>query len=116
MHAGQVIQGFHDRLKSHIENMAIQAENMDGAHFSKDDVKLEILDVGEQHPAGANASSGPQALLVRLKADRWIRIRIDVRTGRVVVREVGKTGEGDDRECCDTLKIRCYVKNPVYGH
>ncbi|KAF9557662.1 mediator complex subunit [Mortierella alpina] len=97
MHAGQVIQGFHDRLRSHIENMATRAENMDGAHFSKDDVKLETIDMGEQHPAGAaTVSSGPQALLVRLKADRWIRIRIDVRTGRVVVREVGKTGEGDD--------------------
>ncbi|KAF9927092.1 mediator complex subunit [Mortierella alpina] len=96
MHAGQVIQGFHDRLRSHIENMATVAENMDGAHFSNDDVKLETLDVGEDHPAGAKATSGPQALLVRLKADRWVRIRIDVRTGRVVVREVGKTGEGDD--------------------
>ncbi|KAF9950506.1 mediator complex subunit, partial [Mortierella alpina] len=96
MHAGQVIQGFHDRLRSHIESMATQAENMDGTHFSDDDVKLETLDVGEHHPAGAGASSGPQALLVRLKGDRWVRIRIDVRTGRVVVREVGKAGEGDD--------------------
>ncbi|KAF9964409.1 mediator complex subunit, partial [Mortierella alpina] len=96
MHAGQVIQGFYDRLRSHVDNMAALAENMDGAHFSKDDVKLETLDAGDHHPGGAKALSGPQALLVRLKADRWVRIRIDVRTGRVVVREVGKTGEGDD--------------------
>ncbi|KAF9345440.1 mediator complex subunit, partial [Mortierella sp. AD094] len=97
MHTRQVMQEFHDRLLSHIESLKSQSEHADGAHFSKDDIKLDTLDTGEQQGAsGAAGSSGPQALLVRLKGDRWIRIRIDVRTGQVVVREVGKTGEGVD--------------------
>ncbi|KAF8924865.1 mediator complex subunit [Dissophora ornata] len=97
MHTGQVMQEFHDRLCSHIESTETQTEQMDGALFSNEDVKLVTLDSGEQQGmAGTAGLSGPQALLVRLKGDRWIRIRIDVRTGRVVVREVGKTGEGVD--------------------
>ncbi|KAG0196968.1 mediator complex subunit [Mortierella sp. GBA30] len=99
MHTSQVIEGFYARLWSHIEKtvMATESEKMEGARFSKEDVRLETVDAREHHPvAGAAVLSGPQALLVRLKGDRWIRIRIDVRTGRVVVREMGKTGEGDD--------------------
>ncbi|KAF9095809.1 mediator complex subunit [Mortierella sp. AM989] len=97
MHTGQVMQEFYNRLWLHIENLKSQQEHSDGTHFSKDDVKLDNLDTGEQQGAsGVGSSSGPQALLVRLKGDRWIRIRIDVRTGQVVVREVGKTGEGVD--------------------
>ncbi|KAI7823767.1 mediator complex subunit MED14-domain-containing protein [Gamsiella multidivaricata] len=97
MHTGQVMQEFYDRLLLHIENTKAQAEQTDGTHFSKDDIRLKTLDSGEQQGmAGTSALPGPQALLVRLKGDRWIRIRIDVRTGRVVVREVGKTGEGVD--------------------
>ncbi|KAG0317244.1 mediator complex subunit [Dissophora globulifera] len=97
MHAGQVMQEFYDRLCSHIDNMKTQVEQMDGAYISKDDVQLTTLDFEEQQGATGTAGlSGPQALLVRLKCDRWIRVRIDVRTGRVVVREVGRTGEGID--------------------
>lgn len=97
MHTGQVMQGFYDRLWKYIESIKDKRETMEGTHFSKDDVKLEALDTGEQQSAAGTAGlPGPRALLVRLKGDRWIRIRIDVRTGRVVVREVGKTGEGDD--------------------
>ncbi|KAF9920382.1 mediator complex subunit, partial [Linnemannia zychae] len=98
MHTGQVMQGFYDRLWTYIEGIKEKRETMVGTHFSKDDVKFEMLDSNErqQSAPGAVGLSGPQALLVRLKGDRWIRIRIDIRTGRVVVREVGKTGEGDD--------------------
>jgi hypothetical protein len=98
MHTGQVMQGFYDRLWTYIESIKDKRETMEGTHFSKDDVKLEALDSGEQQLSAVGTASlpGPRALLVRLKGDRWIRIRIDVRTGRVVVREVGKTGEGDD--------------------
>ncbi|KAF9188419.1 mediator complex subunit, partial [Haplosporangium sp. Z 11] len=95
MHTGQVMQGFYDRLWSHIEDMKAHTDQMSCAHFSKEDVQLETIEVGDI-AASAKGLSGPQALLVRLKGDRWIRIRIDVRTGRVVVCEVGKTGEGDD--------------------
>ncbi|KAF9581495.1 mediator complex subunit [Lunasporangiospora selenospora] len=98
MHTGQVMQGFYDRLWSHIENTKSQSQQMEGAQFSHDDVKLETMSAGEQQALGTSSSSlaGPQVLLVRLKSDRWVRIRIDVRTGRVVVKEVGKTNEGDD--------------------
>ncbi|KAF9096039.1 mediator complex subunit [Mortierella sp. AD031] len=98
MHTGQVMQGFYDRLWSYIESIKDKREAMEGTHFSKDDVMLEAMDSGEQQHSAAGTAGlpGPRALLVRLKGDRWIRIRIDVRTGRVVVREVGKTGEGDD--------------------
>ncbi|KAI1318365.1 mediator complex subunit [Mortierella claussenii] len=97
MHTGQVIQEFYDRLFKHIEDTKAHPDQTDGASFSKDDIRLDTLDSGEQQGmAGATGLSGPQALLVRLKGDRWIRIRIDIRTGQVVVREVGKTGEGVD--------------------
>ncbi|KAF9207387.1 mediator complex subunit [Haplosporangium sp. Z 27] len=97
MHTRQVMQEFHDRLWSYIENQKSQQEYTDGTHFLKDDIKLDTLDTGEQQGSNGGAgSTGPQALLVRLKGDRWIRIRIDVRTGQVVVREVGRPGEGVD--------------------
>ncbi|KAF9902525.1 mediator complex subunit [Linnemannia zychae] len=98
MHTGQVMQGFYDRLWLYIESIKDKRETMEGTHFSKDDVKLEALDSGEQQQSAVGTAGlpGPRALLVRLKGDRWIRIRIDIRTGRVVVREVGKTAEGDD--------------------
>lgn len=108
MHTGQVMQGFYDRLWKYIESIKDKRETMEGTHFSKDDVKLEALDTGEQHQSAVGTAGlpGPRALLVRLKGDRWIRIRIDVRTGRVVVREVGKTGEGDD---CKFDTFQCTV-------
>lgn len=108
MHTGQVMQGFYDRLWTYIESVKDKRETMEGTHFSKDDVKLEALDSGEQQQSAAGTAGlpGPRALLVRLKGDRWIRIRIDVRTGRVVVREVGKTGEGDD---CKFDNVQCTV-------
>ncbi|KAI9233711.1 MAG: mediator complex subunit MED14-domain-containing protein [Podila humilis] len=93
MHAGQVMQGFYDRLWTYIENL--KGPGQEGGYFSKDDVKLESVET--EDPSSSSAlSAGPQALLVRLKGDRWIRIRIDVRSGRVVVQEVGKTGDFDD--------------------
>jgi len=82
---------------THIENTKAQSEQM-STSLSKDDIRLETLDTVEQQGMTNSVISGPRALLVRLKDDRWIRIRVDVRTGRVVVREVGKTGEGVDGE------------------
>ncbi|KAF9431947.1 mediator complex subunit [Entomortierella beljakovae] len=97
VHTRQVMQGFYNRLCSHIERLKSQTDHADGAYFSKNDIKLDTSEAGEQQGmSGIAGSSGPQALLVRLKGDRWIRIRIDIRTGQVVVREVGKTGEGVD--------------------
>lgn len=88
------MQGFYDRLWTYIENL--KGPGQEGGYFSKDDVKLESVET--EDPSSSSAlSAGPQALLVRLKGDRWIRIRIDVRSGRVVVHEVGKTGDFDDR-------------------
>lgn len=100
MHTSQAMQGFYDRLRSHIENIKSQPEHQDGARFSPEDVRLEnaIVDESQTTASASRALTDSQTLLVRLKGDRWIRIRIDVRTGRVVVREVGKTGEGDDRK------------------
>ncbi|KAF9350006.1 mediator complex subunit [Mortierella sp. NVP85] len=95
IHSGQVTQEFYDRLMTHIENTKAQSEQM-STSLSKDDIRLETLDTVEQQGMTSSIISGPRALLVRLKDDRWIRIRVDVRTGRVVVREVGKTGEGVD--------------------
>ncbi|KAG0245694.1 mediator complex subunit [Mortierella sp. GBA43] len=95
IHSGQVTQEFYDRLLAHIERTEAQSEQAN-THLSKDDVRLEILDIGEQQGIAGSGLSGPRALLVRLKGDQWIRIRVDVRTGRVVVREVGKTAEGVD--------------------
>ncbi|KAG0349716.1 mediator complex subunit [Podila minutissima] len=93
MHAGQVMQGFYDRLWTYIDNL--KGPGQEGGYFSKEDVKLESVET--EDPSSSSAlSAGPQALLVRLKGDRWIRIRIDVRSGRVVVQEVGKTGDFDD--------------------
>ncbi|KAG0050123.1 mediator complex subunit [Gryganskiella cystojenkinii] len=98
MHTGQVMRGFYDRLRSHIDNLKAQPEQQDGARFSRDDIRLETASADEAQTAvtASRSLTNSQTLLVRLKGDRWIRIRIDVRTGRVVVREVGKSGEGDD--------------------
>ncbi|KAG0087513.1 mediator complex subunit [Podila epicladia] len=93
MHAGQVMQGFYDRLWTYIDNL--KGPGQEGGYFSKEDVKLESVETEDLSSSSA-LSAGPQALLVRLKGDRWIRIRIDVRSGRVVVQEVGKTGDFDD--------------------
>ncbi|KAG0338890.1 mediator complex subunit [Podila humilis] len=99
MHAGQVMRGFYDRLSTYTENLKNQSTLAEGGYFSKDDIKLETVENTEWSSSSSSAvalSAGPQALLVRLKGDRWIRIRIDVRSGRVVVQEVGKTGDFDD--------------------
>ncbi|GJJ75588.1 mediator of RNA polymerase II transcription subunit 14 [Entomortierella parvispora] len=97
MHTSQAMQGFYDRLRSHIASIKSQPEHQDGTRFLPEDVRLESAVADESQTALASrALTDSQTLLVRLKGDRWIRIRIDVRTGRVVVREVGKTGEGND--------------------
>ncbi|KAF9911460.1 mediator complex subunit [Lobosporangium transversale] len=96
-HTGQVMQEFYDRLSRHIDATKTHPEQEDDTFFCKNDIKLDMLDSAEHSILNGVANlTGPKALLVRLKGDRWIRIRIDIRTGQVVVREVGKTGEGID--------------------
>ncbi|KAF9427883.1 mediator complex subunit [Podila epigama] len=95
-HAGQVMEGLYQRLWTYIDE--VKGRSGQGSYISKDDVKMESVDAdhASSTPSSVALSGGPLALLVRLKEDRWIRIRIDVRSGRVVVQEVGKTGDVDD--------------------
>ncbi|KAF9160439.1 mediator complex subunit [Actinomortierella ambigua] len=110
MHARQVMQNFYNRLWTYIEtakstkDKSSSTGSSTGSHFTEDDIKLEDMathhdstsEASSQDPRSSSSLSRSQALLVRFRGERWVRIRVDVRTGRVVAREVGKSDEGHD--------------------
>ncbi|KAG0228667.1 mediator complex subunit [Actinomortierella wolfii] len=105
MHARQIMQNFYTRLWTYVETAKnAKDKGSSRAHFTEDDIKLEDIEAhhgsvsaaDQQESRSSSSLARSQALLIRFRGERWVRIRVDVRTGRVVAREVGKGDEGDD--------------------